>query len=75
MSVVEHTLREDPVGVYGGMDFATRDRYRHATERIARKSGLGEREVARHAVELARSAAAADAVTGPTPARGTSAST
>ena len=32
MSVVEQTLREDPGGVYAGMDFATRDRYRHVVE-------------------------------------------
>jgi len=61
MSVVEQTLLEDPSGVYGGMDFATRDRYRHATERIAKEGRLSEGEVARKAVELARSAAAADA--------------
>lgn len=36
-SVVENTLREDPGGAYGRMDFATRDRYRHAIERIAKK--------------------------------------
>ncbi len=30
MSVVEQTLREDPGDVYGRMDFASRDRYRHA---------------------------------------------
>ena len=40
MSVVEHALREDPAGVYARMDFATRDRYRHAVEKIARKRGL-----------------------------------
>ena len=28
-SVVDQVLREDPGGVYGGMDFSTRDRYRH----------------------------------------------
>src|SRR5437868_13476369 len=27
-SVVEQALREDPAGIYGLMDFATRDRYR-----------------------------------------------
>ncbi|KAF0165787.1 MAG: putative glycosyltransferase 36 [Rhodocyclaceae bacterium] len=53
MSIVEQTLREDPHGVYIKMDFATRDRYRHATERIARESGLAEDVVARNAVELA----------------------
>ena len=59
MSVVEQTLRLDPGSIYGGMDFATRDRYRHATERIAKKGRLAENEVARKAVELA-SAAASD---------------
>ena len=38
MSVVEQTLREDPGGVYGRMDFATRDRYRHVVEQIAKSS-------------------------------------
>jgi cyclic beta-1,2-glucan synthetase len=52
MSSVEQTLREDPSGVYGKMDFATRDRYRHAVERIARASRLSEDEVARKAIQL-----------------------
>jgi cellobiose phosphorylase len=60
MSVVEQTLHEDPGGVYGRMDFATRDRYRHATERIAKESRLSEGEVARKAIELARAGAATD---------------
>ena len=38
MSVVEQTLCEDPDGVYGKMDFATRDRYRHVVEKIAKES-------------------------------------
>ena len=33
MSVVEQTLREDTGGVYGKMDFPTRDRYRHVVEK------------------------------------------
>jgi cyclic beta-1,2-glucan synthetase len=53
-SLVEKTLREDPAGVYADMDFATRDRYRHGVEAIAKRSKLPEREVARHAVELAQ---------------------
>ncbi len=61
MSVVEQTLREDPYGVYGRMDFASRDRYRHATERIAKQSRLSEGAVARKAVDLAHAGAAADA--------------
>ncbi len=58
MSVAERTLREDPGGVYGRMDFSTRDRYRHVLERIARRSGLAEEQVARHCLQLAREAAA-----------------
>ncbi len=63
MSVVEQTLRADPNGVYGRMDFATRDRYRHATESIAKRGRLAEGEVARKAVDLARARAAVDAGT------------
>ncbi|MFA6312666.1 MAG: glucoamylase family protein [Sterolibacterium sp.] len=59
MSVVERIFLEDPDGVYGRMDFATRDHYRHAAERIARQSGRSEEQVARQAVELARAGAAA----------------
>ena len=58
MSAVENTLRGDPDGVYGRMEFATRDRYRHSVEKIAKRSGLSENEVARLAVELARAAPA-----------------
>jgi len=52
-SAVEQTLRGDPAGVYAGMDFATRDRYRHSVEQIARHSGTTEYEVARKVVSLA----------------------
>lgn len=52
-SVVEQTLQGDPAGIYAGMDFATRDRYRHAVEGIARRSQLSEYDVARKAVQLA----------------------
>ncbi len=53
LSSVEHALLEDPDGVYGRMDFASRDRYRHVTERIAKLGCLTELEVARRGVELA----------------------
>nr|WP_171165869.1 glycoside hydrolase family 94 protein [Usitatibacter palustris] len=56
-SVVEQKLREDPGGLYGRMDFATRDRYRHAVEEMARGSSLGEGDVARKAIQLAFEAA------------------
>lgn len=53
MSVVEQTLRLDPAGTYGAMDFATRDSYRHAIERIAKRSSRSEMEVAEMVVQLA----------------------
>ncbi len=58
MSVVERTLRDDTDGVYGNMDFTTRDRYRHVVEKIAKSSRLSESEVAREAIQLARVSAA-----------------
>jgi cellobiose phosphorylase len=54
MSLVEHTLRLDPAGVYFHMDFATRDQYRHVVENLAKRSRATEPEVARAAIELAR---------------------
>lgn len=51
-SIVEQTLREDHEGIYGSMDFYTRDQYRHVVEHIARKSKLTENNVARIAVQL-----------------------
>ena len=61
MSAVEQKLREDPQGVYGRMDFATRDRYRHVIERIARHSPLCESDVARKAIQLAHAGQARSA--------------
>ena len=57
MSVVEKKLREDPGGLYEKMDFATRDRYRHVVEEIAKGSPLSESEVARKAIQLAHAGA------------------
>ncbi len=54
MSSVERVLREDPAGVYAGMDFATRDRYRHVVEAVAKENALSEIDVARKVVDLAR---------------------
>ena len=53
-SLVERVLRDDPAAVYARMDFATRDHYRHAVERLARHGAASEIEVAQAAVELAR---------------------
>ena len=56
LSLVDTTLRADPGGYYAQMDFATRDRYRHAVEAMARHSELAEAEVAQLAVQLATDA-------------------
>ncbi|MHB9074667.1 MAG: GH36-type glycosyl hydrolase domain-containing protein [Desulfobaccales bacterium] len=52
-SVVEQTLRQDPCGVYTKMDFATRDRYRHVVEEIAKSCRHSESQVAHEAIQLA----------------------
>jgi cellobiose phosphorylase len=52
LSGVEQTLRNDPSGVYGQMDFGTRDRYRHVVEAIARMGDVTEIDAARKAVAL-----------------------
>jgi cellobiose phosphorylase len=53
LSLVETTLRSDPADVYSGMDFSTRDRYRHSVEFLARHSQLSEADVAQRAIQLA----------------------
>lgn len=58
MSVSEQILRSDPAAVYARMDFATRDRYRHQLERLARRARVSEPVVARRCVELAQQAGA-----------------
>ncbi|MFH0967088.1 MAG: cyclic beta 1-2 glucan synthetase, partial [Methanobacteriota archaeon] len=53
LSLVEQTLRSDPADEYAGMDFETRDRYRHVVEKIAKMGPVSESDVARKAVEIA----------------------
>jgi hypothetical protein len=53
-SIVEKTLRRDINGVYGRMDFYTRDHYRHAVEKIAFLSNHEEQEVAEMAINKAK---------------------
>ncbi|MFN3792132.1 glucoamylase family protein, partial [Massilia sp.] len=52
-SSVEPILRADPDGSYPRMDGATRDLYRLAVEKLARRSGRSEAEVAQEALALA----------------------
>ncbi|KAB2956365.1 MAG: carbohydrate-binding protein, partial [Thermoanaerobaculia bacterium] len=54
VSLVERVLRQDPPGVYGRMDFASRDRYRQAVEELAGRRAEGgdaQLRVALRAVE------------------------
>jgi len=51
-SIVEKILLKDQAGIYGRMDFATRDRYRHVVEGISKNSAFSEEEVARVAIQL-----------------------
>src|SRR5205823_9694220 len=57
LSLDDQALRGEPADGYGDMDFATRDRYRHVVEILARHSARSEIEVARKAVELAQESA------------------
>src|SRR5580693_7935680 len=52
----EAILRRDPTGVYAAMDFESRRLYQEKVSKIARRSDLGEMDVAREALELAQQA-------------------
>lgn len=55
VSLVDAELRKDPSGHYARCDFATRDRYRHVIEEIAKTSKRAETEIAAQAIGLADS--------------------
>jgi len=57
VSLVEHALLRDPAGVYGRMDFLSRDEQRHAVEQIAAPNGEAQVHLAMKAVERAAQAA------------------
>ena len=63
LSRVEQILLTDPCAAYAAMDFASRDRYRHVIEEVAKASGLAEDAVASHAIALARSGEARSGTT------------
>ncbi|MFV9503709.1 MAG: GH36-type glycosyl hydrolase domain-containing protein [Oscillochloridaceae bacterium umkhey_bin13] len=60
VSQIEQLLGRDPAGAYARSTSATRDRYRHAVEDLARGAHLSEEEVARRAVASAEAATALD---------------
>ncbi|MFN2106531.1 MAG: glucoamylase family protein, partial [Candidatus Promineifilaceae bacterium] len=57
VSLLEKTLLKDPAGVYGQMDFATRDHYRKAVEKLSKETDFSELEIAQMVVALARQGA------------------
>jgi len=57
VSLVEQILQRDPSGTYARMEFASRDRYRHAVEDLADPTGEAQVRVALRAIESARQAA------------------
>ncbi|MFS2223578.1 cyclic beta 1-2 glucan synthetase [Pantoea sp. B65] len=56
LSLVEQVLRQDPADIYARMHFATRDRYRHVVELLARYGQESETAVARRVLALAQQA-------------------
>jgi len=56
VSLMEQVLQRDPAGVYGQMDFRSRDRYRQAVEELSDPTGEAQLRVALRAVESARQA-------------------
>ncbi len=57
-NLVDPVLRQDPAGAFASQDFATRDRYRQAVEKLGKHGRFTEVEVVRRALELARHATA-----------------
>jgi len=54
VSLVEQVLQRDPAGVYGRMDFRSRNRYRNAVEELAEPTGDSQLRLALKSVERAR---------------------
>ena len=54
VSLIEQILQRDPAGIYGRMDFESRDLYRHAVEELADPTGEAQVRVALRAVASAR---------------------
>ena len=57
LSHVEQILRKDPSGVYGQMDFESRDYYRHGVEKLARAFNVSEIHVTNKAIGCAKAGA------------------
>ncbi len=56
VNLVDPILEMDPARAYGIMDFASRDRYRHTIEKIQKRTGVSELEIAKDVLALATEA-------------------
>ncbi|SHI04026.1 Cellobiose phosphorylase [Clostridium collagenovorans DSM 3089] len=56
LSAVEAVLRRDPRGIYGKMDFESRDYYRHSIEKLSKTLKCSEEYLTEMALELAKKA-------------------
>ncbi len=56
VSLIDPLLGKDPAGAYLKMEFASRDRYRHAVERISKRTHFSELEIGEVAVQMAAKA-------------------
>lgn len=56
VSLLEPILKTDPANVYAEMNFQTRNRYREAIEKVAKRTKTNELEVARRVIEFAEKA-------------------
>jgi cyclic beta-1,2-glucan synthetase len=54
VSVVEKELRNDPAGIYGNLDFESRDRYCKTVEKLARATAYSEKNITHRVIELAQ---------------------
>lgn len=54
VNLIDPILAQDPANAYSTMDFTSRDRYRHAVEKIAKRTKVSEQDVAHTAVRLAQ---------------------
>src|SRR5262249_31496958 len=53
VSLIDPLLGQDPAQAYSQMEFASRDRYRHVIERISKRTGSSETEIADQVVKFA----------------------
>lgn len=53
-SMVEKILMQDPALAYEKMDFKSKDYYRHKIEKISKKYGINEIDIATKAIDLSR---------------------